>query len=962
MPVPAAAPLVPDAPPPVDDDTAARLAAEHFGVAATARSLGSHQDRNVLLTPHDGSPRMLLKLANPAVTAVELEAQSEAAARIHARGGIRAPLARRAADGSTVRTIALGDATVSARLLDFLEGDTLSGDRYLRPATVRALGRLAAETDLALADFTHPGVERMQQWDLRHAPAALRELLPSVPHDGHRELFADAAVDAQRRIDAVAADLPVQPIHGDLTDDNVVTAPDGIPDGLIDLGDLTRTWTVGEIVITFSSLLHHDGLTVPAALEAVRAYAELRPLTSAEVTAFWPLLVLRATTLVASAHHVLAADPQNAYAAGNLAGERRILEHALTMPIEVGTALVAAAVGQPVRPATLPAATALFPDAEARRIRVLDLSATSSALDEGRWMEPDVEDALVAEALTDGADVVLTRFGESRLTRSPAPSTDEPANTTIGVGVTTAAPLAVHAPWDAVARIDDDRIVLTGGPTRLRIDGVEVGIAPGPVTAGQFLGVMTATGWVQTGEAAPPFVTRSLFDAWHTVVPDPTPLIADVPPAPARLDAADLLRRRDAVFATVQEHYYDDPPVFVRGWREYLVDQDGRVYLDTLNNVTAVGHAHPGVVAAAAAQSRMLNTNSRFHYPAVVEYAERLAALLPEPLDTVFLVNSGSEAVDLALRLAQAASGRLDVVAMREAYHGWTYLSDAVSTSVADNPAALQTRPGWVHTVDMPNPFRGRHRGDEAHRYGPEAAAEIARLAASGRPPAAFIAEAVSGSAGGVPLPQGYLREVFDAVHAAGGLTVADEVQVGFGRLGDTFWGFEQQGVVPDIVAVAKAAGNGHPLGAVVTTRAIADAYRAGGYFFSSAGGSPVSCAVGLAVLDAIRDEQLQEQAREVGVYLKARLSALAGEPALVGTVHGSGFYLGPEFVTDREAWTPATGQTAAICARLRGLGVLAQPTGDHQNVLKVKPPMCFSRASADVFVDTLAHVLEHGW
>ena len=953
--------LVPDAPPPLDDDAAARLAEEVFGIVASARSLGSHQDRNVLLTPRDGGPRMLLKIANPAFGATELEAQSEAAARIHAHGGIRVPLARRTADGSTVHRVEIGGVAANARLLDFLEGDTLSGDGHLRAEVIHALGRLAAETDLALAEFSHPGTERTQQWDLRHARAAIAQTVPAVADEALRARVADAAELAGVHLDEVVDALPLQPIHGDLTDDNVVTGPDGLPDGIIDLGDLTRTWTVGEIVITFSSLLHHDGATLPAALEAVRAYSEVRPLSDAEVAAFWPLLVLRGATLVASAHQVLATDPANAYAAGNLAGELRILQQALSVPIEVGTALVAAAVGRPRRPLALPPAGRLLPEAPGRAVRVLDLSATSPALDEGRWLEAGAEDALIAEALAAGADVVLTRFGERRLTRSPAPSVEEPANTALGIAITAGRPVELTAPWDGAVSFDDAGALFVGGELTLRIAGLREQVH-GPVRAGDRIGTVTGSVWVQAGILDPAFTQRSLFDAWRTVIADPTPLIAGAVSTPAPIDAAALLRRRDAVFATVQEHYYADPPVMVRGWREYLVDQHGRVYLDTLNNVTSVGHAHPGVVAASTAQWRMLNTNSRFHYPAVVEYAERLAALLPDPLDTVFLVNSGSEAVDLALRLAQAATGRRDIVAVRESYHGWTYLSDAVSTSIADNPAALETRPEWVHTVDMPNPFRGVHRGADVHRYATEAADAIVGLAAEGTPPAAFITEAVMGNAGGIPLPAGYLREVYDAVRTVGGLAVADEVQVGFGRLGDVFWGFEQQGVVPDIVATAKAIGNGHPLGAVITTRRIAEAYRAGGYFFSSAGGSPVSCAVGIAVLDAIRDEGLQQNAAEVGAYLIERLDELAERYPIIGTVHGSGFYLGPELVLDREAWIPATAETAAICTRLRERGILAQPTGDHQNILKVKPPMCFSRESADAFVAELRHVLETGW
>jgi 4-aminobutyrate aminotransferase-like enzyme len=423
-----------------------------------------------------------------------------------------------------------------------------------------------------------------------------------------------------------------------------------------------------------------------------------------------------------------------------------------------------------------------------------------------------------------------------------------------------------------------------------------------------------------------------------------------------------LLRRREASFAAVQEHYYADPPRIERGWRHHLAATGGRVYLDMVNNVAVLGHSHPRVEAAVARQLRRLNTNSRFNYASVVEFSERLAGLLPAPLDTVFMVNSGSEAVDLALRLALVGTGHQDVVAVREAYHGWTYASDAVSTSTADNPNALSTRPPWVHAVDAPNSYRGRYRGSESVRYSADAVLLIGELADRGRPPAAFLAEAFYGNAGGMPLPDGYLAAVYAEVRRHGGLAIADEIQVGYGRLGHWFWGFEQQGVVPDVVTVAKATGNGYPLGAVVTSRAIAERYRDAGYFFSSTGGSPVSSVVGLTVLDVIRDEGLQANAARVGAHLKARLEELAVRHALIGAVHGSGLYLGVEFVRDRGTLEPATEETMAICDRMLELGVIIQPTSDRMCVLKIKPPLCLDVAGADFFADALDRVLAEGW
>ena len=412
----------------------------------------------------------------------------------------------------------------------------------------------------------------------------------------------------------------------------------------------------------------------------------------------------------------------------------------------------------------------------------------------------------------------------------------------------------------------------------------------------------------------------------------------------------------------MQEHYYADPPRIERGWRQHLAGTDGRAYLDMVNNVSVLGHAHPRLEAAVARQLRRLNTNSRFHYAAVAEFAERLAGLLPSPLDTVFLVNSGSEAVDLALRLAFVTTGRQDVVAVREAYHGWTYASDAVSTSTADNPSALATRPGWVHAVDAPNAYRGQYRGAAASRYADDAVALVGSLAAAGQAPAAFLAEPYYGNAGGMALPDGYLAAVYAEVRRHGGLAIADEIQVGYGRLGRWFWGFEQQGVVPDVVTVAKAMGNGYPLGAVITSRSVASRYRDAGYFFSSTGGSPVSCVVGLTVLDVIESEGLQANALSVGTYLKGRLEELAGRHALIGAVHGDGLYLGVEFVRDRGTLEPAAAETMAICDRLRELGVIMQPTSDRMCVLKIKPPLCLDIAGADFFADALDRVLAEGW
>ncbi len=408
--------------------------------------------------------------------------------------------------------------------------------------------------------------------------------------------------------------------------------------------------------------------------------------------------------------------------------------------------------------------------------------------------------------------------------------------------------------------------------------------------------------------------------------------------------------------AGAQELYYAEPMEIVRGWRQHLYDSDGRPYLDMVNNVAAVGHSHPGVAAAAARQLRLHNTNSRFLYRAMAAYAERLADLLPAGLDRVFLVNSGSEACDLALQLARVFTGRRDVIALAGAYHGWTGALYELCTAPGDNPGWRETKPAHVHVAEQPNPYRGRH-GDDAAAY----AASVARAcqdAQGNGGVAAFISEPMLGNQGAVEPPAGYLPLAYEAVRAAGGVCIADEIQVGLARTGQTFWAFEHEGAVPDIVTIAKAAGNGHPVGAVICRAEIAEALHARASFFSSPGGGPVSCEVGLAVLEAIASERLQENAARVGAQLKRELTELAQRHPAIGAVHGRGLYQGVDLVSDRSSRAPDRPLARAVCERMRRLGVIVQPTGDDGNVLKVKPPMCLTAADAALFVAALDEAL----
>jgi len=395
---------------------------------------------------------------------------------------------------------------------------------------------------------------------------------------------------------------------------------------------------------------------------------------------------------------------------------------------------------------------------------------------------------------------------------------------------------------------------------------------------------------------------------------------------------------------------YDRPLHIIRGWRQHLYDASGRAYLDCVNNVTHVGHCHPRVVEAAARQAALFNSNTRYLHELLVEYCERLAATLPEPLGVVYLVCSGSEANELALRLARAHTGRHGAIVVEGAYHGNTNALIDLSPYKFDGPGGGGRKP-YVQVAAMPDPYR-RPRADYA----------LPVAEAPGCTPndvAAFFCESALSCGGQIILPPGYLREAYRAVRAAGGVCVADEVQTGFGRAGSHFWMFETQGVVPDIVTMGKPIGNGHPMGAVVTTPEIAASFANGMEYFNTFGGNPVSCAIGLAVLDAIRDEGLQENARETGAYLMGRLRELAERHPLIGDVRGLGLFLGFEMVRDRETLEPAAEEAAALVNRMKEAGVLLSTDGPLENVIKIKPPMIFSRRDADVLVDGLERVLQ---
>jgi len=405
---------------------------------------------------------------------------------------------------------------------------------------------------------------------------------------------------------------------------------------------------------------------------------------------------------------------------------------------------------------------------------------------------------------------------------------------------------------------------------------------------------------------------------------------------------------------------YDKPLKITRGWKQFLYDDTGRTYLDVYNNVPLVGHSHPRVVRAVCEQLALLNTNTRYLHDNILLYAQRLTALLPSPLGVCYFLNSGSEANELALRLARTHTTREDVIVLEHAYHGHTSTLIDISPYKFNGPGGRGQKP-WVHVAPIPDDYRGLYRRGETHlgkNYAAHVAEILEKCRREGKPVAAFIAETLPSVAGQIVFPPDYLAEAYKHAHAAGAVCIADEVQVGFGRLGTHFWGFESQHVVPDILVLGKPIGNAFPLAAVITTPEIASSFANGMEFFSTFGGNPVACAAGLAVLDVLRDEQLQQNALQVGSRWLQKLRALQAEHSLIGDVRGSGLFLGLDLITNRETRAPATAQANYVVNRLRDHGILAGTDGPHHNVLKLRPPLIFTDFDAGLFTSTLSSIL----
>ncbi|KWV59273.1 4-aminobutyrate aminotransferase [Bradyrhizobium macuxiense] len=414
-----------------------------------------------------------------------------------------------------------------------------------------------------------------------------------------------------------------------------------------------------------------------------------------------------------------------------------------------------------------------------------------------------------------------------------------------------------------------------------------------------------------------------------------------------------LIERRQRVLGTAYRLFYERPLHIVKGEGVWLYDAGGNKYLDAYNNVASMGHCHPRVVEAITRQTGILNTHTRYLHESIISYAEALTATFPAALSQVMFACTGSEANDLAVRIARHVTGGTGIIVTSLAYHGLTSAVAEFSPSLGE----FVHLGGHVRAVPAPDSYRTAP-GEMAERFGRDVRAAIADLKRHGIKPALLIVDTIFSSDGVVADPKGFLKPAVDAIHEAGGLFIADEVQPGFGRTGDAMWGFLRHGVAPDMVTIGKPMGNGYPMSGVILRPEVVAEFGEQARYFNTFGGNPVAAAAGMAVLDIIRDEGLQANAADVGTYMRRGLQQLRRDFPQVGDVRGAGLFIGVEIVSDPAAKTPDAAMTTRLVNGLRERSVLISASGPNANVLKIRPPLVFSRDNADTLIAALRDVL----
>jgi 4-aminobutyrate aminotransferase-like enzyme/Ser/Thr protein kinase RdoA (MazF antagonist) len=1001
-------------------EDAIRFAQKFYTLEVQAKLLSSERDQNFLLQADNGD-QFVLKIANGTEEHAMLEAQNQVMRHLESYFQFCSRVIP-SVSGEEIITVKSGSGEAHfLRLVTYLTGTPLGNVKRHSPDLLQDLGFKIGQVVEALRNLDHPAFHRNFHWDLANGLGILQKHEAQIQESELRKLIQLFRTQFEQHVTPLLPLLRRSVIYNDANDFNLLVG--GGDDlysrnqnivGLIDFGDMVYSYAISDlaVAIAYAILDKPDPLAVAA--QIVKGYHAACQITEDELAVLFALVTMRLCMSACIAADQQSRRPDNEYLGISQDSIRTTLPRLAAIHPNFARAVFREACGLPLFSDDVTKwlksdadhfASLLDFDLHTGPIAVIDLSVSSPLLSSDPLQNHESRlTPRILEAMSEvGATVGIGRYNEARyLHLAPAfatgnQPTDEYRTVHLGMDLFVPVDTPVYAPLDGNIYAFADNaapqdygpvIVLehksTEHPTLYTLYGHLSRESLDRLTVGQHIAKGQQLGTVGSSEVNGGWTPHLHFqlitdllglscdfpgvarpgqrNVWLSLCPDPN-LILGIPESrfPTRESTkAETLAVRQRSLGRNLSISYREPLKIVRGWKQYLFDEEGRKYLDAYNNVAHVGHNHPRVVAAAQRQIGVLNTNTRYLHDNINRYAEKLTSLFHESLSVCFFVNSGSEANELALRLARTYTNQRDMIVLEAAYHGNTNTLIDISPYKHNGPGG-KGAPAWVHAAPIPDDYRGAHK-----RNDPQAGAKYARyvfgiidqLKQTGSGLAGFIAESLPSVGGQISMPPGYLADVFHYVREAEGVCIVDEVQTGFGRIGTHFWGFETQGVVPDIVVLGKPIGNGHPLGAVVTTRAIADAFNNGMEYFSTFGGNPVSCAVGLEVLNVVQEEHLQEHALRVGNCLLDGLRPCVDRYPIVGDVRGSGLFLGLELVRDPETLEPAAEEAAFVVNRMRDHGILAGTDGPYHNVVKIRPPMPFDEKNAEFLVSVIEKVL----
>ena len=954
---------------------ALEIAQSLYRVSGDLKELPSERDQNFHIRDDSGK-EFVLKIASTLEPQDTLEMQNKAMEHVAARTdfAFTQRICRSLQDNQMVAVVDASGEPHFVRMLTYLPGIPLALFQPHSISLLRNLGKTLGFMSQALRGFDHAASRRDLRWDFDRVEWVLTHFGKFIPKGKQSELVHYFLDLWRADVKPVIHSLRKSVVYHDANEYNVLVVRE-TPQGkqqvrLIDFGDMLYTYTFSEVAIGAAYAMLEKPDPLSTASEVVRGFHEVFPLTEEEIKLLFHFMTMRLCLSVCICAYQQQEEPENQYLKISEIPAWKTLEKLKEIhPRFAGYRLREVCDLEP------------HPDAGAVRI----------------WLKEQSTGSEPVSGFDSRGGYGEVRFHDPKAFRILGNEGYEWRSIHLGLDYFVSPGTSVYSPYEGVIHSFRDNAVSGDyGPTivvehrageipffalygHLSSDSL-LGLYPGKsVPKGSCIG---RVGTFEENGNWPPHVHSQLIldllDQHGTFPGLCTPhnkmtWLSLCPPFDRKLEDSSseqegLIERRRKHISNSLSVSYQSALNIVRGKGQYLYDAFGRAYLDCVNNVAHVGHSHQKVVEAAFKQMNELNTNTRYLHQNLADYAERLCAKFPEPLSVCFFVCSGSEANDLALRLARAYTGSKNTVVLEGAYHGNLSSLIEISPYKFDGPGGSGAPP-FVRKTMLPDLYRGVYkRGipDAGEKYGNDVRAQIASFENS--QPVTFIVESSPGCAGQIILPQNYLERAFHYVRDTNGVCIADEVQVGFGRVGSHFWCFQTQNVIPDIVTLGKPIGNGHPLAAVITTPKIAAVFENGMEYFNTFGGNPVSCAVGMAVLDVIEEENLQFHALEVGAYLKTALGSLMGRHSLIGDVRGLGLFLGIELVTDRKTLIPAAREASYVTERMKERGILLSTDGPDHNVIKIKPPMVFANEDADWLVQNLDVVLseietidEHG-